>query len=356
MCYNAAHPKTWSKVFGIYNESDVETNIYNNYNGNYTGIPGETGWFIDQEILYKKLINYPYLKVLNRPIKRLEMDMYKNHLKNRNRSFISNYDDAHFHRNYSNNLPLILDAEKQLLNNHIYFITFGSQLFSNSIKRIYNEANSFRFFDNMLLLNEIDLENRYPLFWNSHKEFVLNNKRLYGYAIWKSFIILKTLESIEENSILLYADSGCTLNSNGLNRMNDYLNIVRNSKNGILSFELPFLEKQYTKMDLFEYMNLNNNEFKSSKQILGGIIFFRKCEKTIKFVKEWYEISCNYHLIDDSPSILPNDEIFIEHRHDQSVFSLLAKKYGTEILPDETYFNDFNTDGMNYPIWATRLR
>ena len=200
------------------------------------------------------------------------------------------------------------------------------------------------------------MSTRCPIFWNTHKEFILSNPRGYGYWLWKSFIILKTLESIEENDILVYTDAGCTLNINGLNRMNEYFDIVKQSKYGILSFELPFFEKQYTKMDLFKNMNLNNNEFLNSKQLLASIIFFRKCEKTIKLVEEWYEICCNYHLIDDSHSFLPNDSSFIEHRHDQSVFSLLAKKYGTEILPDETYFNTFDTEGINYPIWATRLK
>ena len=41
----------------------------------------------------------------------------------------------------------------------------------------------------------------------------------------------------------------------------------------------------------------------------------------------WYEICCDYHMIDDSLSIHKELESFIEHRHDQSVFSLLSKKY-----------------------------
>jgi len=238
----------------------------------------------------------------------------------------------------------------------IYFTTFGNKIYNNSLKRIYNQAKNYGIFDNILVLNDKDLKNRCPIFWNKHKEFISNNPRGYGYWLWKSFVILKTLESIEENDILVYTDAGCTLNINGLNRMNEYFDIVKQSKHGILSFELPFFEKQYTKMDLFQHMNLNTNEFLNSKQLLAGIIIFRKCEQTIKLVNEWYEICCNYHLIDDSPSILPNDSSFIEHRHDMSVFSLLAKKYGTEILADETYFNNFNADGINYPIWATRLK
>ena len=32
-------------------------------------------------------------------------------------------------------------------------------------------------------------------------------------------------------------------------------------------------------------------------------------------------------LVDDSPSVLANAPNFVEHRHDQSVFSLLTKKH-----------------------------
>jgi hypothetical protein len=114
MCYNAAHPKTWGKVFNIKSEQDVENNLYSNYNKDYNGIPGSIGWYTDQEILYKNLINYPSLKVLNRPLKRLEVYMYLNHIKNNDINFIYKYDDVHFHRNYFNNETLILDAERQL--------------------------------------------------------------------------------------------------------------------------------------------------------------------------------------------------------------------------------------------------
>ena len=117
MCYNASHPDNWSKIFNIYSEKDIEEKIIESYNSSYDGIPGSTGWFIDQEIMYKKLINYEHLKVLNRPIKRLEVDMYYNHLNNNDKNFISDYDDCHFHRDYFSNKFLILDAKKQLLKN-----------------------------------------------------------------------------------------------------------------------------------------------------------------------------------------------------------------------------------------------
>jgi len=115
MCYNAAHPSTWKKIFNIYNATDIKNRIYETYSNSYNGIPGSNGWFIDQEIMYSYLIKYPNLKVLNRPIKRLETWMYIKYLINNINDFQNKYDDAHFHRSYTKNEKLILHAEKILL-------------------------------------------------------------------------------------------------------------------------------------------------------------------------------------------------------------------------------------------------
>lgn len=238
----------------------------------------------------------------------------------------------------------------------IHFVTFGDSSYYNSLKRIYNEAKNLNIFDNILIITNKDLENKSPIFWKKHNKFISNNSRGYGYWLWKSFIILKTIQGISENDILVYADSGCTLNKNGLNKMNEYLDIIKKSKNGILSFETTFFEKQYTKRDLFEYLKMNNEVFLNSNHLIATAFILRKCENTTKLVSEWYDTCCIYNLLDDSPSSLKNDELFIEHRHDQSIFSLLRKKYGTEIIPDETFFSNFKSEGIIYPIWATRLK
>jgi hypothetical protein len=114
MCYNAAHPNTWGNIFSIRNEDDIEKIINETYINQYSGIPGGNGWYTDQEIMYKKLINYPNLKVLNRPLKRLEMYDFNYKKSIGLNNFISNYDDSHFHRSYFNNIDNITHAEKQL--------------------------------------------------------------------------------------------------------------------------------------------------------------------------------------------------------------------------------------------------
>lgn len=114
MCYNAAQPKTWGKLFNIHDDNDIRNRLNENYNLNYCGIPGSTGWSIDQEIMYEKLINYEHLIILNRHLNRLETCIYRDHLQKNHKNFLRHYDDAHFHRSYHDNEALIMDAEHQL--------------------------------------------------------------------------------------------------------------------------------------------------------------------------------------------------------------------------------------------------
>jgi hypothetical protein len=116
MCYNAAHPTTWGKVFGVSNEKDVETILNSTYIKTFDGRPGLSGWYTDQEIMYKHLINYPHLKVLNRPIIRLECSQFRSYLQNKRNIDVRKYDDFHAHRDYHSNIPLILTAEQQICN------------------------------------------------------------------------------------------------------------------------------------------------------------------------------------------------------------------------------------------------
>jgi hypothetical protein len=175
MCYNAAHPKVWGKLFNINNKNDIINKINDNYENNYDGIPGSNGWFIDQEIMYKTLINYEHLKILNRPLKRLEVWNYHQH--DNTKKFIFDYDDAHFHRSYYQNESLILDAEKQLS-------SFKSP---NCIKIV-------------VLIISSNFENHYIEMQNIWKKYMNTHPNIVSYFI-KSDINLQDDIVMDENTI-----------------------------------------------------------------------------------------------------------------------------------------------------------
>ena len=58
---------------------------------------------------------------------------------------------------------------------------------------------------------------------------------------------------------------------------------------------------------------------------------FLICPETRKLVNEWYDLCCDYENIDESKDNSSEPTItnvrFHQHRHDQSIFSLLTKKY-----------------------------
>jgi hypothetical protein len=120
---------------------------------------------------------------------------------------------------------------------------------------------------------------------------------------------------------------------------------------------MDHLEELFTKMDIFDYYDANNPSITKTGQIVGGIFVLRKCQHTTELIDKWYDGCCQYHLIDDSVGRLPNIPSYIVARNDQSIFSVVRKKYGTIYLPNETWFGPrWNEDGKNYPIWAIRKR
>jgi len=114
MCYNSAHPSVWSKLFGVVTVDDVENRLRENYPSTYDGTPGGQGWFSDQELLFRTLIHYEHLKILDRPHRRLTREEFCDHLGQNDEGFLSRYDDFHAHRNFTNNKDLILELMKRI--------------------------------------------------------------------------------------------------------------------------------------------------------------------------------------------------------------------------------------------------
>lgn len=87
------------------------------------------------------------------------------------------------------------------------FITFSSENYIGAGSRLLRQANESRLFDSITLYNENFLKNDIE-FWSRHKDFIENNKRGYGYWIWKPYIIKKTMEKMKDGDFLLYLDNG----------------------------------------------------------------------------------------------------------------------------------------------------
>ena len=229
-----------------------------------------------------------------------------------------------------------------------HFITFGNEIYYNSVRRICQEAKTLQFFDEIKGFTDTDLQG--TPFWNKHGQFILNNKRGYGYWIWKSYLIKEKLEKLNENDILVYCDAGCQVNPSGVERLNEYVDMLRSNKEnyGVLSFQLKYKEEQYTKRVIFDIY-----ECSKMLQNMATVVLIKKNNHSINIIQEWYSHCENYDLINDFTCNERPE--FIENRHDQSILSVLVNKYGSIKLLDETYFTNWN-DGQEYPFLAKRLK
>lgn len=195
--------------------------------------------------------------------------------------------------------------------------------YDSAATRLINQAKSTNYFDKYIHYTNKDLEG-FTEFWEKHSEFMKKNKRLYGFAIWKSYIIKKTLEEMNNGDILMYLDCGCEIGMPKQQFIPHFFELVKQYK--IISSDTYCPEKEWSKMELLKHLNMENSNLINTTQYASGAILFCKCDNVTKFVDLWYSTCCNYNLINDEPTKSSELECFIENRHDQSVFSLLLKK------------------------------
>jgi len=206
----------------------------------------------------------------------------------------------------------------------ISFISFGDSRLQESLDRIKSQAEQFGVFDEINVLCEHDLPQDFK---EKHADKLVLASRGYGYWIWKSYLILEHLKKLQNGDILLYCDCGSHINPDGHKIFDYYLELVKSSEIGILGFSLEYLEYKWTKSDLLDYFGvLGNKDIILSPQIEAATIFIRKNDKSMAYIEKWYSVyEENFDLVNDTPSNIPNYADFKEHRHDQSIFSILGK-------------------------------
>ncbi|MFI0434493.1 MAG: hypothetical protein ACH350_02040 [Parachlamydiaceae bacterium] len=234
------------------------------------------------------------------------------------------------------------------------FISFGgpTEGYHNLVKKIAQETQKLGFFTHIMGFTDLDLK-RDPHFWERHGSFIEKNRRGYGYWLWKPYLIHLVLNRLNEDDILVYADAGSTVNLAGLERMEEYVNLLKNSEYGVISYQFNrWPEQCWNKKILLNYMGAYNESLHSG-QCVATIIIIKKNAHSTHLINQWYEIASIHELLDDSKT---SDESkkFIEHRHDQSIYSLLVKKYGSIKIHEDIYDRK-GKDWNHIPFQGTQI-
>lgn len=224
-----------------------------------------------------------------------------------------------------------------------YFITYGDDRFKESRQRIAEEARSTGAFEDVFVYSPENLKE----FTAQHNEFRMNNKRGGGYWLWKPYTVKQTFEKVEDGAIVIYTDSGSTLRTENMGYLSRIIELLKSTSIDAYVYQFSdngFMENCFTKMDTAKEFGLNKDSKEMlSNQIHATYFILKKTKQTEKLIDDWiyFAIKDDYSLLTDKPSQASNHKCFYDHRHDQSIFSLLNKlRDTTKAVPDNHVFFD----------------
>lgn len=233
--------------------------------------------------------------------------------------------------------------------------------YRGAVRRITGEARRSGWFSAVDGITDRELRASYPEFVSRHASLLVPGSRGYGYWVWKPFLVLNALRrAAPSRAGIVYCDSGCALNvtAGSCLRMGEYFAIAQ--EGGGLCMQMPqHPEFMWTKNGLLDHLDLPD-EHRGTGQVASGAFLLTADDRSIHLAERWLDVATReaYRFVDDSLSAqdLANPN-FRSHRHDQSVFSCLAKLQGIPMIPDETYWApEWETKGRSFPIWALRSR
>lgn len=242
-----------------------------------------------------------------------------------------------------------------------HFVTFADRRYQISIKRICRQAKEMEVFASVLGASEFHLNSA---FRHKFADQLNPSVRGFGYWVWKPQVILQRLEQIPDGDFLVYADAGCHLNPSGRNRLMDYFALASHGI-GLVVFELSPEQtiRKWTKADLLDWFGVAvDSEFTLQSQVAAGILVMRNSLEIRSLFASWIRVyEEDWSLVDDTPSRLPNHVSFVEHRHDQSILTLLVRTRDVSILRDSEHYPPTHPSGSldwslldRYPVHARR--
>jgi len=210
-----------------------------------------------------------------------------------------------------------------------YLINYADGAFEES--RLKNSISGLMMgFDSVIQYSCKDID---PLFFNKNKEILTQNRGA-GYWLWKPYFIFHTLKNVKEGDVVFYSDSGAEF----VKPMKPLFSLIQEKE--VVGFKMSGNHKecQYTRKAVIEGVFGYLNEFvASSNQDMASFIGVKKTSHTEKkdhVIGTWLDLCQDRELIMDKPR--DNDEFkeFIDHRHDQSLWSLISKHRNVYKAPD----------------------
>lgn len=235
----------------------------------------------------------------------------------------------------------------------VHFVSFANRRYRGSLARIRREAEGMGRFASIHAVDDRWLGADY---WRVHADTVRRHRRGFGLYTWKPYVVRRMLEALPAGDALVSCDAGCSLNAEGRDRLEEYLALAAAHPSQALAFSLAGRVGEWTKRAALAAVAADDEEMRRRPMVLAGILAVVAGPATLDLAREWERRMADVRLVDDSPSPQGEHPEFKAHRHDQSIFTLLAHERGLQTIPDETWWPDAWDAARRFPIHARRWR
>jgi len=195
-----------------------------------------------------------------------------------------------------------------------YAISYGDQRFVNQRQIAANSLS--KFMDQVTLFTERDLAPYYPL----HPKILYPGARGGGFWLYKAIFLDVMMDRLKDGDGLMWMDAGCELIADPA-----ILFEIAQEHSGFCLFQQNHQNKRFIHRKCFQGMGCDYTHYSNDYQCDAVTMVFIKNHKTIGFLKEFLFCCSLPELITDSDGENESEELF-DHRHDQSIITLLAIK------------------------------
>jgi hypothetical protein len=214
-------------------------------------------------------------------------------------------------------------------------VSYASVRFARSQERLCASARRFGI-DAVRGWTRADVEA--SAFYAGHpaRRAILDRPRGSGFWLWKPLIVEAALDEMADGDILVYADAGLEF----VGDLSPLFELCA-AKGGLLLFDGhyddvggpgPNVCAKWTKRDCFVLMGCDEPRFHDGRMLDASLLVLRATDRARAFVREWRGWCEDARLLTDDENVCgrPNLPAFVDHRHDQSILSLLALREGVE--------------------------
>ena len=215
--------------------------------------------------------------------------------------------------------------------NRVVVVSFASNKYLSSQAGLVESARAIGFRRFM----SYNLENL-PTDWRSTNA-VNESVRGCGYWLWKPLIIRDALHKAEADQLVLYVDAGNRFLASDFGLLLEVagrqdVTLFDNRDSNPLGRRN--LNLHWTKRDCFQLLGCDTPEYWFAPQVNASYQIYRRTDYSFAFIEEYLRGCLIPAALNDEPSQLKNLEGFRDHRHDQSILSILAHKHLISLLPD----------------------